>query len=158
MGRPPSPHWDTISYKALLRCASTGPCVHLHFHWDSRKGKLSGSGLLLNHKRYCNLVYVRRSSSLSRPPAPHWATISNIALLRCASTGPCDAFHFRWDSRKGKSTGSDHLYNHKRYYNLVCVRRRSDLGRPPAPHWAATSYNALLPCASTGASAQLHFH
>jgi hypothetical protein len=48
-------------------------------------------------------------------------TISCVALCPSASSAASDQLYFVWDSRKGKSTGSDHHLTYKRYYNLVCL-------------------------------------
>jgi len=94
---------------------------------------------------------------LGLPPAPLWAAISRLALPTCASNGASDQLYFPWDSSKRKSTGSDHPITYKRYYNPVLELRRSSLGLPPAPLWAAISRLALPTCASTGASEKLCF-
>jgi hypothetical protein len=49
-------------------------------------------------------------------------------------------------SSQGKSAGSDHRLSHKRYYDLVCVVRRSNLGWPPAPHWVTISLERTRKC------------
>ena len=54
-------------------------------------------------------------------PAPHWATISCVALSTPGPTAASDPIKFVWDSSKGKSTGSDHCRAYKRYYNVICV-------------------------------------
>jgi len=79
-------------------------------------------------------------------PTPHWATISCVALSTSASTAARDQLYFVRVGSKGKSSGSD-----DQYYNLVCVLRRSNLGWPPAPHWAIILYVALSTSASTAA-------
>jgi len=75
---------------------------------------------------------------LGLPPKLHWATISCLALFFTASTSCPSAasneIYFVWDSSKGKSTGSDHHLTYKRYYNLVCVLKRSNLGWPRPPY------------------------
>jgi len=156
LGWPPAPHWATTSYLALPTRASTGASEQLHLVWDSNKRKSTGSGHPLIYKRYYNLVWVRMRSNLGWSPAPHWATTSYLALPTCASTGASCPLYFVWDGSKRKSTGSDHPILLQRHYKLVCVRMRSNLGWPQAPHWATISYLALPTCASTGASEQLH--
>jgi hypothetical protein len=80
---------------------------------------------------------------LGWPPAPHWATISCVALSESAATGASDQIYFVWDSSKGKSTGSDHYITCKRYYNLVCAMMRTKLGWPLALHISTISYLAF---------------
>jgi hypothetical protein len=55
-----------------------------------------------------NLVCVLRRSDFGWPPAPHWASISYVALSLSASTAARDQTNLVWDRIKGKSTGSDH--------------------------------------------------
>jgi hypothetical protein len=90
-----------------------------------------------------NLVCILRRSNLGWLPATLWATISCERLTTAASTAASDQLYFVWDSSKGKSTGSDHSLAYKRYYNVVCVLRRSNLGRPQAPLWATISCVAM---------------
>jgi len=134
LGWAPAPHWATISCVALSTSLSTGASDQLYFVWDSSKGKSTGSDRILAHKPYYELICSLRRSNLGWSPASHWATISYVALSTCSSTGASEQLYFVWDSSKGKSTGSDHLLAHKRYYNLLCVLRRSNLGWSPAPH------------------------
>jgi hypothetical protein len=155
LGLAPPPHWTTISYLALSTSASTAAGDRLYFVWGGNKGKLTGSDHHLVYKRYYILVCVLRRSNLGRPPAPHWTTISYLALSTSTSTTASDRLYFVWDGNKGKSTGSDHPLVYKRYYNLVCVLRRSNLGLSPAPHWATMSCVVLSTSASTAASDQL---
>jgi hypothetical protein len=122
-----APHWATISCVSLSTSASTGASDQLNFVWDSSKGKSTGSDQSLWSGGHHNLVCVLRRSNLGWPPAPHWATISCVALSTSASTGARDQLYFVWDSSKGKSTGSHHLLLYSLYYNLVCVLRRSNL-------------------------------
>jgi len=157
LGWPPAPHWVTISCVALSTTSSTTASDQIYFVWDSSKGKSTGSDLIPAYKRYYNLVCVLRRSNLGWPPAPHWATISYVALSTTSWTTASDQFNFVWDGSKGKSTGSDRLLTYKRYYNLVCVLRWSNLGWPPAPHWATIAYVALSATSWTGASDQLYF-
>ena len=85
-------------------------------------------------------------SNLGRPPAPHWTDISYVALSTSASsTAASDQLYLVWGLTKGKSTGSDHTLAKGRHHNLVlvCFLLKSNLGRPPAPHWADISYVAL---------------
>ncbi len=77
--------------------------------------------------------------------------------LHHAMNNDCDELYFFWDSREGKSTGSDHLLACKWYYNLVCVLRRSNLGWPPAPHWATIWCVALWRSESSSSSDELYF-
>jgi len=93
--------------------------------------------------------------NLGLPPAPHWATISCVALSTSSSTVSRDQLYFVWDSSRVKSTGSDLLLTYKPYYNLICVLMRSNLGWSPAPHWATISCVALSSC-STAARDQLY--
>ena len=96
-------------------------------------------------------------SNLGLRFAPHWATISYVVLSASASTAATDQIKFVWDGNKGKSSGSDHVLTLKPYYNLVCELRRSNLGWPPAPHWATILYVALSAFASSAATNQLYF-
>jgi hypothetical protein len=89
--------------------------------------------------------------------APHWATISHVTQPTSASTGASDQFYFVWDTSIDKSTSSDKCRTYKRYYNVVYVLKRSNLGWPPAPHWASIKYLPLSTSASTGASDQFYF-
>jgi hypothetical protein len=123
LGLPPAPHWATISCVALSTSSSTVSRDQLYFVWDSSRVKSTGSDLLLTYKPYYNLICVLMRSNLGWSPAPHWATISCVALSSC-STAARDQLYFVWDSSKGKSTGSDYLLTYKRYYNLVCVLMR----------------------------------
>jgi hypothetical protein len=91
------------------------------------------------------------------PPSPHSASISCVVLSTSAPTGASDQLYFVWDSSKRKSTGSRHRLTYTRYYNLVCVRRRSTMGLPPAPRSVSISCVALSTSASTGASDHLYF-
>ena len=138
LGWPLAPHWATISHVRLPIYAPTTASDQLYFVWDSSKGKTTGSDHCLSYKRYYNLIcVVMRSNLLGWPPAaPHWATITYVALSIYAPSAASDQLYFVWDSSKGKSTGSDHCLSYKRYYNLTCVVMRSNLGWPPAPHWA----------------------
>jgi hypothetical protein len=123
---PPAPHLATISYAALSTSTSTGATDQIYFVWDSSKGKSTGSHHLLTYNRYYNLVCVVTRSNFGWPPAPHWATISYVALFTLTSTGATDHMYFDWDGGKGKSAGSHHLLTYNRYYNLVCVLTRSN--------------------------------
>jgi hypothetical protein len=144
LGWWPAPHWAAMSYLApLSTCASTGASYQLCFGWDRGKVLSYCSDLSHNYKRYCNLECVLMRSSLGWPPAPHWTTKSYLALSTCASNGASYQLCFVWDSSKSKSTGLDHSHNYKRYCNLECVLMRSNLGWPPAAHWAVISYLAL---------------
>jgi hypothetical protein len=58
---------------------------------------------------------------------------------------------------KHKSNGSGHHRTYTRYYNLLCGLEWTNLGWPPAPHWATTSYVAQSMSASSGVSEQLQF-
>jgi catechol-2,3-dioxygenase len=124
----PAPHWATISYVALSTSASTGAGDIYYFVLDSSKGKSTGSDLWLACKGYYNLVSVLRRFNLGCSPAPHWATISYVALSTSTSTGAGDIYYFVWDSSKSKSTSSALWLAYKRYYNLVSVLRRFNLG------------------------------
>jgi len=157
LGWPPAQYWENISYAVMSSCASTGSSDQLNFVWDSSKGKSTWSNYRLTYKRYYNLVCVLRRYKLGWPPAPLWASISCLALSISSATGASDEVYFVWDSSKGKSTGSDHRLTYKRYYNLVCVLRRSNLGWPPVPLWASISCLALSISSATGASDQLNF-
>jgi hypothetical protein len=126
--RPQPLHWAAILCVALSTSASSGASDQSYFVWDSSKRKSTGSDHLLTYNRYYNLVCVQRKSDLGWPQSPHWATISCVALSTSASSGASVRLYFVWESSKRKSTGSDHLLTYKRYYNLVCVRMRSDLG------------------------------
>jgi hypothetical protein len=108
LGLPPAPLWAAISYVALSTCASIAASEPLCFLWDGRKGKSTGSDHPLTCKRYYIPVCVLRRSKSGLPPAPHWATISCVALSTSSSTAASEQLCFIWDSRKGKSTGSDH--------------------------------------------------
>jgi len=154
---PLAPHRATILYLALSTMTSTGASDRLQIVGDSRKGKSTGSDHHLDHTRYYNLACVVRRSNLGWPPATHWTTISYLALSTTTSTSASDRLYCVWDSRKGKSTGSDHHLAHTRYYNLVCVARRSNLRWPQAPHWATILYLALSTITSTAASDRLYF-
>ena len=157
MGWPPATHWATISFISLYTSASSTATGPIYFVWDSRKGKSTGSDHCLTYIRCHNLVCARMRSNLDLPPATHWATISNLSLSTSASSAATDSLYFDWDSRKGKSTGSDHHLTYIRYYNLVCVRMRSNLGWPPATHWATISYVSLSTSASSTATGPLYF-
>jgi hypothetical protein len=89
--------------------------------------------------------------------APHWSTILRVALSTSSPAGASDQLKFVWDSSKCKSTGSDHLHAYNRYYNLVCLLRRSNLGLVLEPHWATILCVALSTSSPTGASDQLKF-
>jgi hypothetical protein len=134
LGLLPSPHSATISCLTLFLFTSSAASDQLYFVWDSSKGTSTGSDHLLIYKRYYNLVCVLRRSNLSWLPSPHSATISCLALSSSTSSAASDQLYFVWDSSKGKSTGSDHLLVYKRYYNLVCVLRRSNLSWLSSPH------------------------
>jgi hypothetical protein len=155
LGLAPPPHLTTISYVALSTSASTAACDRLYFVWDRSKGKSTGSDHHLMYGGHDNIVCVLRRSNLGLAPPPHWTTISYLALSTSTSTTASDRLYFVWDGNKGKSTGSDHPLFYKRYYNLVCVLRRSNLGLSPAPHWATMSCVVLSTSASTAASDQL---
>jgi len=45
-------------------------------------------------------------SNLGWLPAPHWASISCVALSLSASTAASDQFNLVWDSSKGKTLGN----------------------------------------------------
>jgi hypothetical protein len=149
LGWPPAPHWATFSFVALSTSASTGASDQLYVVLDSSKGKSTGSDHVLLYLQHFNLVWVQVRSDLGWPPAPHWAAFSFVALSTSASTGARGQLYFVWDSSKGGSTGSDHLLSNTRHYNLIWVRLRSDLGWPPAPHWAIISYVAWPTCTCT---------
>jgi hypothetical protein len=157
LGRPPAPHWASISCVALSTSAKTTASDQIYFVWHSSKGKLTGSDHHHTYQRYDNLVCVPRRSNLGQPPAPHWATKSYVELSKSASTAASDQIYFVWHSSKGTSTGSDHHHTYQRYDNLVCVPRRSNLGQPPAPHWATISYIELSTSTPTAASDQIYF-
>jgi acid phosphatase family membrane protein YuiD len=148
---------STISCLELSSSTSSAASDQLYFDWDSSKGKSTSSDHHLIYKRYYNLVCVLRRSNLSWLPSPHSATISCLALLSFTSSTASDQLYFVWDSSKGKSTGSDHRLVYKRYYNLVCVLRRSNLGWLPSPHSATISCLTLLSFTSSAASDQLYF-
>jgi hypothetical protein len=93
---------------------------------------------------------------LGWPPAPHWANISSVAMSIFVSSSASDQLYVVWDSSKDKATGSDNRLAYKRYYNLVRVVRRSNLGWPPAPHWANISSVAMSISTSTAASDQVY--
>jgi len=154
LGWSPATHWAAIICVALSTSASTAARDQLYSVWDSSKRKSSGSDHLLVYKRYYNLVYVLRRSNLGLPPGTHWAAIICVAMLTSASTAARDQLYSVWDSSKRKPTGLDHLLSYKRYYNLVYVLRRPNLGLSPATHWAAISYLAMSTSASTAASDQ----
>jgi hypothetical protein len=140
LGWPPAPHWTTISCLAPPTSASTAASLQIHFVWDSSKRKSTGSDHHPTYKRYYNLVCALSRSILGLPPAPHWTTISYLALLASASNGASDKKHLVLDSSKGKASGSNHPFTYKRYYNLVCALRRTNLGWPPAPLRTVISY------------------
>ena len=126
MGWPQATHSAIVSYVAQSTSSPSTASAQLYFLWDSSKGKSTGSDHLLTYKRYYNLVSVLRRTNLGWPPAPHWATISCVALSTPASTSASDQLFFDTDESKAKSNGSDHLLNYTRYYNLVCVLKRSN--------------------------------
>jgi WD40 repeat protein len=130
---PPAPCWAAISCQAPSTCASSGASDQLCFVWDGSKGKSNGLNQLHTYRRYYYLVCVLRRSILDWPPAPCWAAISCLAPSTCASSGASDRLCFVWDGSKGKSNGSNHHRTYRRYYNLLCVLRRSILDWPPAP-------------------------
>jgi hypothetical protein len=144
---PQAPRWATISCVALSIYAPTTATDQLYVVWKRRTGKSTMSDHRLIYIRYYNLVCVLRlslrRSDLGLPQAPHWATISCVAPSIYASTTAPDQLYFGSDSSNGKSTVSDHRLTYKRYHNLVCVLRRSNLGRPQAPHWATMSCVAV---------------
>jgi len=115
----PAPHCVTISIVALCTSASSVAVHQLYFVRDSSKGKSTASDHRLSNKRYYNLVWVLRRSNLWWPPAPHWVTISSVALRTSASYAARDQSYFVWRKWKGKSTASDFCPTHKRYYNLL---------------------------------------
>jgi hypothetical protein len=131
LGCPPAPHSAAISYLVLSTFPSTAASDQSCLHWDRSRGsskrKSTFSDHLLTCKRYQNFVCVLRRSDLCLPAAAHWATISCVELSTSASTAASDQLHFVWNGSKRISTVSDHLLTCKRYYNLVCVLRRSDL-------------------------------
>jgi len=47
-------------------------------------------------------------TNLGWPPAPHWPTLSCVALSVLASTAASDQLYFVWDTSRGKSAASDH--------------------------------------------------
>jgi hypothetical protein len=126
LGWPPAPHLVTTSCVALSTCASTGASDPLHVVCDSSKRKSTGSDHRLTYKRYYKLVCVLKRSNLGWTPATHSDTTSCVALSTCASTGVSDQLYVVRDSSKRKSTGSDHRLTYKRYYDLVCVLKRSN--------------------------------
>jgi cell division protein YceG involved in septum cleavage len=132
LGLPQAPH-STTTNPALSTSASSAASAQIYFVWDSSKGNSTGSDHLLTYKRYYNLVYVLRRSNLGLPQATHSTIISYPALSTSASSAASAQIYFVWDSSKGNSTGSDHLLTYKRYYNLVYVLRRSNLGLPLKP-------------------------
>jgi hypothetical protein len=149
---PQAPHWATKSSLVLSTSSSPGASDQLYFVWDSSNGKSTGSDHLLTYIRHYDLECVRIRSNCGLPPAPHWAATSYLALLTFASTDASDQIYFVWDSSNGKSTGSDHCLTYVRHYDLEWVWMRSNLGWPPAPHWATISSLALSTSASPSAS------
>jgi hypothetical protein len=148
---PQAPHWAFISCVSLSTSASTAASDQLCFVLGRSKGKSTGSDHLLIYKRHYNLVCVLSRSNLDLPPAPHWDTISCFALSTSASTAARDQLCFVLNRSKGNATGLDHLLIYIRYYNVVCVLRRSNLDWPPAPHWATISCLTLSTSASSAA-------
>jgi hypothetical protein len=146
----PAPHWATISCVSLFIYASTAASDRLYIVCDGSKGKSTGSDQLLNYILFYNFVCQLRRSNLGRPPSPHWATISCVALSISASTVAIDRLYVIGDNNKGKSTGSFHLLNYKLHYNFVCELMRSNLGWPPSSDWAKLSSSSLFISASTG--------
>jgi hypothetical protein len=140
---------------ALSTSSPAGAIIQMKFVWDSSRGKSTGSDHLHAYNRYCNLVCVLRRSNLGLGLAPHWATILCVALSTSSPAGATVQLKFVWVSCKGKSTGSDHLHAYNRYYNLVCVLRRSNLGLGLEPHWATILCVALSTSSPAGASDQL---
>jgi hypothetical protein len=153
----PAPHCVTISIVALCTSASSVAGDQIYFVWDSSKGKSTASDHRLSNKRYYNLVSVLRRSNLDWPPSPHWVTISCVALCTSASSAASAQIYFVRDSRKGKTTASNHRFTYKRYFNLVSLTRRSNLDWPPAPHFVTMSIVALCTSASSVAVHQLYF-
>jgi hypothetical protein len=129
----------------------------LYYVWNRTNSKSTGSDHHLAYKRYYNLVFVLSRSNLGLTPAPHWATILYLEPSTSASSAASDQLYFVWNRSKGKSTGADHHLAYKRYYNLVYLLRRSNLGVSPAPHWATILYLAPSTSAPSAASDHLYF-
>jgi hypothetical protein len=81
---PPAPHCVTISCVALCTSAPYTDSIKINFVRDSSKGKSIASDHRFTYKRYYNLVSVTRRSNLWWPQAPHWVTISIVALCTSA--------------------------------------------------------------------------
>jgi hypothetical protein len=157
LGWPPAPLSAANTYPSLATSASSAASAQIYFVWDSSKGKSTGSDHLLTYKRYYNLVWELRRSNLGWPQATHSAIVSYVAQSTSSTSTASAQLYFVWGSRKGKSTGSDHLLTYKRYYNLVWELRRSNLGLPQATKSAAESYPSLATSSSSAASAQIYF-
>jgi len=161
LGWPPTLHWVTISCLALSSTAPSAASYVIYFVWDSSKGKSTGSDLHFTYKRYYNLVCVLKQSNLGWPPTLHWATISCLPLSTSCPSTASKEIYFVCDSSKGKSegksTGSDHHFTYKRYYNLVCVLKQSNMGWPPTLHWATISCLPLFTSCPSTASKEIYF-
>jgi hypothetical protein len=157
LGWSQAPHWSTILCVALSTSSPAGASDQLLFVWGISTGKSTGSDHLHAYNRYYNLVCVLMWSNLGLGLEPHWATILRVALSTSSPAGASVQMKFVWGSSKGKSTGSDHLHAYNRYYNLVCVLRRSNLGLGLRPHWSTIFCVALSKSSPTGVSDELKF-
>jgi len=144
-----------------IRC-SVKVCPHPHQQQLSTNYSLFGIVVKVNQpaQSILPLAYKQHSnwSRLGWPPAPHSANISYLThrpqWQKPLLVTNCTLFGI---VVKVNSTGSDYHLERRQHHNLVCVLSRTNLGLPPAPHWATISYLTPSTLASNAASDQLYF-